>query len=60
MFVWRKKLILFATGIFMMLAILLWGFVYSSHHDVNHDDSKGLSIKVRAVEAFLGSKDERN
>jgi hypothetical protein len=52
MFVWRKKLILFATGIFMMLAILLWGFVYSSHHDVNHDDSKGLSIKVRVVKAF--------
>lgn len=45
MFVWRKKLFLFATGILMMLAILLWGFVYSSH--VNHDDTaKGLSIKV--------------
>jgi hypothetical protein len=45
MFVWRKKLFLFATGIFMVLAILLWGFVYSSH--VNHDDTnKGLSIKV--------------
>lgn len=45
MFVWRKKLLLFATGILMVLTILLWGFVYSSH--VNHDDTnKGLSIKV--------------
>lgn len=47
MFVWRKKLFLFATGILMVLAILLWGFVYSSH--VNHDDiDKGLSIKVKS------------
>lgn len=45
MFVWRKKLMLFATGILMVLAILLWGFVYSSN--VNHDDThKGPSIKV--------------
>jgi hypothetical protein len=45
MFVWRKKLLLFAAGILMMFAILLWGFVYSSH--VNHDDTgKGLSNKV--------------
>jgi hypothetical protein len=37
----------------MMLAILLWGFVYSSH--VHHDDnSKGLSIKVIKIwKAFL-------
>lgn len=51
MFVWRKKLFLFATGILMVLAILLYGFVYSSH--VNHDDTnKGLSIKVRCSTFF--------
>lgn len=54
MFVWRKKLFLFATGILMVLAILLYGFVYSSH--VNHDDTnKGLSIKVRRDDVQLFS-----
>lgn len=35
----------------MVLAILLWGFVYSAH--VNHDDTnKGLSIKVTSQNFF--------
>lgn len=38
----------------MVLAILLWGFVYSSH--VNHDEtSKGLTIKVTFLDT-LGSR----
>lgn len=43
----------------MMLAILLWGFVYSSH--VNHDDtSKGLTIKVTHLKNYLFFVGNRN
>ena len=43
----------------MVLAILVWGFVYSSH--VNHDETnKGLSIKVTLLKLlnFFGNRQE--
>ncbi|KAL7034425.1 hypothetical protein ACKWTF_007961 [Chironomus riparius] len=48
-FVWRKKLLLLATSLAFLVAIL-WGFVYSSHF--SHSDSKRLSIK----ELMVGNK----
>lgn len=43
-FVWRRKFILFGTSLIFLLAIWLWGFLYTAH--VGGDDNKGVSIKV--------------
>jgi hypothetical protein len=45
-FIWRKKLLLLATSLAFLVAIV-WGFFYSTHSLHDADSSKGLSIKVK-------------